>query len=79
MSDDTDQPLQEGDAALIMQPDGMIRVVLPAPDGGFDETLSPNASMIAGMFLSMRDGTDESREYMNHCIEYVSKKYGDPI
>jgi hypothetical protein len=73
------EPLREGDAALIMQPDGMLRAVLPQREGGLDELLAPHATMIAGMFLTMKDGTDESRVFMNHCIDYMSKKFGDPV
>lgn len=69
----------ENDAALIMQPDGMLRAVLPKTEGGFDATLPPHSTLIAGMFLSFRDGTDESREFMNHCVQYVSQKFGNPI
>lgn len=71
----------ENDAALIIQADGRIRVVLPGYNDALqsNEALQPHVSMIAGMFLSMKDGTPESLEFMNHCVEHINKKYGDPI
>lgn len=76
----TDDPaIGEKDAALVMHPDGMLRAILPKTEGGFDAELPPHSTMIAGMFLSFRDGTQESKDFMNHCIEYISKLYGNPI
>lgn len=87
MSDDklkfeeSDGKIGDNDAALIMQPDGRIRVILPGRDDpqGHNDELQPHVSMIAGMFLAMKDGTPESRDFLNHCVEHINKSYGDPI